>query len=171
MKLVIHSQTSTVASPFHPVLYNGCYVFPPFRRASTFKSSASLAFVWGIHPDRWIPRTKGQLRGKCFHLMTSSWSIVHTSYKTIGVEVITHRWSSRGFDNNIVSDYKEGCYNENRFADVTKLIDRKNVVSLNVSLREHERSRTHVRACVCVCRYLLCHAQTCVGLCYMAMLV
>ena len=37
------------------------------------KSSASLAFVWGIHRDRWIPRTKGQLRGKCFHLMTSSW--------------------------------------------------------------------------------------------------
>ena len=24
--------------------------------------SASLAFVWGIHWDRWIPRTKGQLR-------------------------------------------------------------------------------------------------------------
>ena len=23
--------------------------------------------------DRWIPRTKGQLRVKCFHLMTSSW--------------------------------------------------------------------------------------------------
>ena len=35
-------------------------------------SSASLAFVWGIHRDRWIPRTKGQLRVKCFHLMTSS---------------------------------------------------------------------------------------------------
>ena len=34
--------------------------------------SASLAFVWGIHWDRWIPRTKGQLRGNCFHLMTSS---------------------------------------------------------------------------------------------------
>ena len=49
------------------------------------QSSASLAFVWGIHRDRWIPRTKGQLRGKCFHLMTSSWSTqygliyVHTS--------------------------------------------------------------------------------------------
>ena len=38
------------------------------------QSYASLAFVWGIHRDRWIPRTKGQLRGKCFHLMTSSWS-------------------------------------------------------------------------------------------------
>ena len=36
------------------------------------QSSASLAIVWGIHRDRWIPRTKGQLRGKCFHLMTSS---------------------------------------------------------------------------------------------------
>ena len=23
------------------------------------QSSASLAFVWGIHWDRWIPRTKG----------------------------------------------------------------------------------------------------------------
>ena len=39
------------------------------------QSSASLAFVWGIHRDRWIPRTKGQLRGKCFHLMTSSWHL------------------------------------------------------------------------------------------------
>ena len=37
------------------------------------QSSASLAFVRGIHRDRWIPRTKGQSRGKCFHLMTSSW--------------------------------------------------------------------------------------------------
>ena len=36
------------------------------------QSSASLAFVRGIHRDRWIPRTKGQLRGKCFHLITSS---------------------------------------------------------------------------------------------------
>ena len=37
------------------------------------QSSASLAFVRGIHRDRWIPCTKGQLRGKCFHLKTSSW--------------------------------------------------------------------------------------------------
>ena len=40
------------------------------------QSSASLAFVWGIHRDRWIPRTKGQLRGKCFHLMTSSCDVL-----------------------------------------------------------------------------------------------
>ena len=39
------------------------------------QSSASLAIVRGIHRDRWIPRTKGQLRGKCFHLMTSSWRV------------------------------------------------------------------------------------------------
>ena len=35
--------------------------------------------TWKMFPfddvtgDRWIPRTNGQLRGKCFHLMTSSW--------------------------------------------------------------------------------------------------
>ena len=39
------------------------------------QSSASLAFVRGIHRDRWVPRTNGQLRGKCFHLMTSSWKV------------------------------------------------------------------------------------------------
>ena len=49
------------------------------------QSSASLAFVWGIHRDRWIPRTKGQLRGKCFHLMTSSrgnegWPVSHNLF-------------------------------------------------------------------------------------------
>ena len=42
----------------------------------THQSSASLAFVRGIHRDRWIPRTKGELRGKCFHLMTSSWKLL-----------------------------------------------------------------------------------------------
>ena len=36
------------------------------------QSSASLAFMWGLHRDRWIPCTKGQVRGKCFHLVTSS---------------------------------------------------------------------------------------------------
>ena len=36
------------------------------------QSSASLAFVLGIHRDRCIPRTNGQLHGKCFHLITSS---------------------------------------------------------------------------------------------------
>ena len=38
------------------------------------QSSASLAFVRWIHRDRWIHCTNGQLRGKCFHLMTSSWT-------------------------------------------------------------------------------------------------
>ena len=27
--------------------------------------------------DQWIPRTNGQLRGKCFHLMTSSWIMLY----------------------------------------------------------------------------------------------
>ena len=36
------------------------------------QSSAPLAFVGGFTRDRWIPRTNGQQRGKCLHLMTSS---------------------------------------------------------------------------------------------------
>ena len=47
-------------------------------------SSASLAFVWGIHRDRWIPRTKGQLRGKYYHLMTSSWEWVTVQHFRVG---------------------------------------------------------------------------------------
>ena len=36
------------------------------------QSPASLA-LWGESTgERWIPLTRGQLRGKCFHLMTSS---------------------------------------------------------------------------------------------------
>ena len=32
--------------------------------------------LWGeFTADRWIPRTKGQLRGKWFHLMMSSWKL------------------------------------------------------------------------------------------------
>ena len=51
------------------VVYSTVYSDADQRKHLNF---ASLAFVWGIHRDRWIPRTKGQLRGKCFHLMTSS---------------------------------------------------------------------------------------------------
>ena len=40
--------------------------------------------------DRWILRTKGQLRGKCFHLMTSSW---------FGHLPLQHHDTISGFDN------------------------------------------------------------------------
>ena len=38
------------------------------------QSPVSLAFVRGFTGDRWIPHTKGQWRGRCSHLMTSSWN-------------------------------------------------------------------------------------------------
>ena len=53
---------------------HGCLLNRLFKRRSKKTSKLRFTgFVWGIHRDRWIPRTKGQLRGKCFHLMTSSW--------------------------------------------------------------------------------------------------
>ena len=65
---------TTIASQITSLMsvYSTVYSGADQRR---HQSSASLAFVWGIHRDRWILRTKGQLRGKCFHLMTSSWAI------------------------------------------------------------------------------------------------
>ena len=59
---------SQITSPM--VVYSTVYSDAGQRK---HQRSASLAFVWGIHRDRWIPRTNGQLCGKCFHLMTSSW--------------------------------------------------------------------------------------------------
>ena len=62
---------TTMASQItsHTVVYSTVYLDADQRK---HQSSASLAFVRGIHRDRWIPRTKGQLRGKYFHLMTLS---------------------------------------------------------------------------------------------------
>ena len=51
------------------------------------QSSASLAFG----RDRWIPRTKGRLREKCFHLMTSS-----CVYKA---HIVVQWWDSQWRDN------------------------------------------------------------------------
>ena len=80
--------------------------------------SASLAFVWGIHRDRWIPRTKCQLRGKCFHLMTSSWvcfewPTLHTCLRrcrcTDGVGVLKHQRPFHALICNVVF-YKTALY-------------------------------------------------------------
>ena len=51
----------------------GCLLIYSGADQRKHQSSASLAFAREINRDRWIPRTKGQLRGKCFHLMTSPW--------------------------------------------------------------------------------------------------
>ena len=48
------------------------------------QSFASLAFVRGIHRGPVNSRTNGQLRGKCFHLMTSSWISIGYQYPSFG---------------------------------------------------------------------------------------
>ena len=52
------------------------------------QSSTSMAFVWGFIGHQWIPHTKGQYRGKCFHLMTSSWRTCVSSF------MMRIRWST-----------------------------------------------------------------------------
>ena len=112
---------TTMASQINSltVVYSTVYSDADQRK---HQSSASQAFVWGINRDRWIPRTNGQLRGKCFHLMTSSWSgtspsdveaiavaTVHASvviaYSTTAVEVkILTTCIAYLYDNQLQSD-------------------------------------------------------------------
>ena len=82
--VIMTTMASQITS--HTVVYSTVYSDTDQRK---HQSSASLAFVWWIHRDRWIPRTNGQLRGKCFHLMTSSCSrtnsiTVHDVYASYG---------------------------------------------------------------------------------------
>ena len=56
------------------------------------KAPCHRPFWGGFSGDRWIPCTKGQQRGKCFHLMTSSW-ISEVKWKLSGV-FETSKWSS-----------------------------------------------------------------------------
>ena len=62
---------TTMASQITSLMVVYSYVYSDSDQR-IHQSSASLAFVWGIHRDQWIPLTKGQLRGIFFHLMTSS---------------------------------------------------------------------------------------------------
>ena len=73
--VIMTTMASQNTSP--AVVYSTVYLDAYQRK---HQSSASLAFVWGIHRSRWIPCTKGQLRGKCFHLMTSSWNRLHSGH-------------------------------------------------------------------------------------------
>ena len=50
----------------------------------------------------WFPRTKGQWRGKCFHLMTSSWILVNIGTKPIPI-------SQKCIRKIIVENYLSEC--------------------------------------------------------------
>ena len=65
--VIMSTMESQITSPtfVYSTVYSGTY-------QRKHQSSASLA-LWGeFTSDWWIPRTKGQWRGKSFHLMTSS---------------------------------------------------------------------------------------------------
>ena len=81
----IASQITSLTSVYSTV-YSGA-------DQSKHQSSASLAFVWGIHRDRWIPRTNGQLRGKCFHSMTSSWSLELSIWRKVCLIFYQNVWT------------------------------------------------------------------------------
>ena len=59
-----------------------CLLNRLFRRRP--KKTSKLRVTGLCARDRWIPRTNGQWRRKCFHLMTSSWlKLMYTAYSEI----------------------------------------------------------------------------------------
>ena len=82
---------STIASLITSlaVVYSTVYSDADQRK---HQSSASLAFVWGIHRDRWIPRTKGQLRGNVSiwwrHHVPNEGSVACAVYSYLSVDIL-----------------------------------------------------------------------------------
>ena len=66
-------------------------LFTPFIQ-SQIKEKIKAPRHWPLCGEftggRWIPRTKGQWRGKCFHFMTSSWVVV--IWRTYNLQGILH---------------------------------------------------------------------------------
>ena len=86
--VIMTTMTSQITSL--TVVYSTVYSDADQRK---HQSSASLAFLWGIHRDRWIPRTKGQLLGKYFHLMTSSYDGLISQRQSIRIgHWVTWSW-------------------------------------------------------------------------------
>ena len=54
--------------------------------------SASLAFCREFTGNRLIRRTNGQLRGKCFHLTTSSWIMLFINDILAQMHIVVYQW-------------------------------------------------------------------------------
>ena len=49
------------------------HCLPKAQIKENMKAPRHWPLCWEFTDDLWIPRTKGQQHGKCFHMMTSSW--------------------------------------------------------------------------------------------------
>ena len=60
--------------------------------------------LWGelFTDDWWISRTKGQRRGKGFHVMTSSWEIVHGIATGMSARTTVHQSEARNSNEHVV---------------------------------------------------------------------
>ena len=120
--------TTTIASQITSltVVYSTVY---SDADQSKHQSSASLALVWRIHRDRWIPRTKGQLRGN-----VSIWWRHHV---TRGCMYIRHTRDFLPWINIILGT-------EFLFSSHIVLLDQQ-IKIVNISLK-HSHLRAHTSA-------------------------
>ena len=56
------------------------------------KKNIKVTGLCEVTGDRWIPRTQGQLLGKCFHLMTSSWTIAQCLVDRLKINMPSYQY-------------------------------------------------------------------------------
>ena len=103
----------TMASPITSltIVYSTFYSGVNQRK---HQNSVSLAFVCGeFTGDRWIPRTNGQLRGECFHLMTSSCISSTSTELTLGPTIHLPRVSKMTLE-GVGESTMEWCCNRKK---------------------------------------------------------
>ena len=61
--------------------------------------------LFRVTGDQWIPLTKGQSHGKCFHLMTSSWCSEDTQTTYLTLQQLGHY--SSNFVSQVYSHWKQ----------------------------------------------------------------
>ena len=67
-----HNGRDAVSNPASPFFTHS---FIQAQIKENIKAPRHWSLCGEFTGDRWIPRTNGQQRGKCFHLMTSSWEV------------------------------------------------------------------------------------------------
>ena len=75
--VLLHHYNDTITSAMASQITGVLTVYSTFVQAQIKENIKAPRYYWPLWG--WIPRTKGQWRGKWFHLMTSSW-VKHWHY-------------------------------------------------------------------------------------------
>ena len=114
-----------------------CLLNRLFRRRSkkNIKAPRHWPFRGEFTNDRWIPSTKDQWRGKCFHLITSSCLSIRSISipEDVKQKIIGLLSKKMHFDNNSLASEACGCRPNLKFV-IFKLMSRINILRISCEI-------------------------------------